>query len=229
MPKIHDEVFQSQVSALAGAVSPDLFQTGQMLGSAIPSIVDQQMMAQSLAPLTAAIEEQQNLIGHSAALALSDATQHIRFPDPVLADLASIQPSVNAAAAAGSYPSPLYEEEESIVDEASKPSVDAEPLEATGEVVPETGPVDATVDSTLPDEGTFTTELVVEVPAMVVEAMLSTGKARVWFSNLSEEHQLTAVRLLLASVAVYITGNPFAAPVAIIPAPSVRRAIVVED
>jgi len=237
MPKIHDKVFQSQVSAVANAVSPDLFPTETMLASAIHPVVDQQMMAQSLVPLTPAIEEQQTLIGHSAALALSDAipVPDIRFPESVLADLTAMQPSVGAAAAAGSYPSPspspspAYEKEQSIVDEASEPSVEAEPLEATVETGSEFSPVGVTVDSTLPDTGTFTTELVVEVPVMVVEAMLSTGKARVWFSNLSKEHQLTAVRLLLASVAVYITGTLFAAPVAIIPAPSVRRAIVVEE
>jgi hypothetical protein len=159
---------------------------------------------------------------------MSEAVQDIAFPDSVLADLASMQPAMDAAAAATTHTHPSGFEE-SVVDEASKTSVEAEPLEATGEVVPETGPGGAMLDSTLPDADAFTTELVVEVPAMVVESMLSTGKARVWFSNLSEEHQLTAVRLLLASVAVYVTGNPFAAPVAIIPAPSVRRAIVVED
>ncbi|ELY83683.1 hypothetical protein [Natrinema altunense] len=231
MPEFHDEVFQSQVSALAGVVDPDLFPTEQMVASSLqPAIAQhQEMFAQSLAPLTAALDHHQSLMAQSTAAMMSEAVQDIAFPDSVLADLASMQPAMDAAAAATTHTHPSSQFEGSVVDEASKTSVEAEPLEATGEVVPETGPGGAMLDSTLPDADAFTTELVVEVPAMIVESMLSTGKARVWFSNLSEEHQLTAVRLLLASVAVYVTGNPFAAPVAIIPAPSVRRAIVVED
>lgn len=182
IPKIHDEMFQSQVSALASAVDPDLLRA-----------------------------------------------EKLTFPDSVLADLAAMQPAMSAATAATTNTHPSSRFEESVVDEASKTSVEAEPLEATSEVVTETGPVRATLDAEQPDSTKFTTELVVEVPAMVVEVMLSTGKARVWFSNLSEDHQLTAVRLLLASVAVYVTGNPFVAPIAILPAPSVRRGIVMEE
>lgn len=231
IPKIHDEVFQSQVSALASAVNPDLFRTEKLLASAIqPAIAQQEMvLARSLAPLTAALEEQQTALARSTAVMMSEAVQDITFPDSVLADLAAMQPALSAAAAATTNTHPSSRFEESVVDEASKTSVEAEPLEATDEVVTETGPVRATLDAEQPDSAKFTTELVVEVPAMVVEAMLSTGKARVWFSNLSEDHQLTAVRLLLASVAVYVTGNPFVAPIAIIPAPSVRRGIVVEE
>lgn len=215
---------------IANAVQPLIEHRERMIANAVQPLVNhqQQMLAQSLAPLTAALEQQQSMIAQSTAAMMSEAVQDIAFPDSVLADLASMQPAMDAAAAATTHTHPSGFEE-SVVDEASKTSVEAEPLEATGEVVPETGLGGAMLDSTLPDADAFTTELVVEVPAMVVESMLSTGKARVWFSNLSEEHQLTAVRLLLASVAVYVTGNPFAAPVAIIPAPSVRRAIVVED
>jgi hypothetical protein len=216
---------------IANAVQPLIEHRERMIANAVQPLVNhqQQMLAQSLAPLTAALDHHQSLMAQSTAAMMSEAVQDIAFPDSVLADLASMQPAMDVAAAATTHTHPSSQFEESVVDEASKTSVEAEPLEATGEVVPETGPGGAMLDSTLPDADAFTTELVVEVPAMVVESMLSTGKARVWFSNLSEEHQLTAVRLLLASVAVYVTGNPFAAPVAIIPAPSVRRAIVVED
>lgn len=231
IPKIHDEMFQSQVSALASAVDPDLLRAEKLLASAIQPVIAQQEMvvARSLAPLTAALEEQQTALAKSTSAMISEAVQDITFPDSVLADLAAMQPAMSAATAATTNTHPSSRFEESVVDEASKTSVEAEPLEATSEVVTETGPVRATLDAEQPDSTKFTTELVVEVPAMVVEVMLSTGKARVWFSNLSEDHQLTAVRLLLASVAVYVTGNPFVAPIAILPAPSVRRGIVVEE
>ena len=209
----------------------ELFRTQQMVSSAIPPVIAQQneMIARSLAPLITAIQKQQDMIAQSAAVMLSDAIQDIAFPESVFADLATLQPTTNVAVTATTHTHSYSSSEDSVADEASKTSVEAKPLEATVETHLESSPIDSTVDSTLPDTGTFTTELVVEIPAMVVESMLSTEKAHVWFSNLSGEHQLTAVRLLLASVAVYITGNPFAAPVAIIPAPSVRRAIVVDD
>ena len=232
MPSFHDEVFQSQVSALANTVSPDLFQTEKMLASAIQPMFDQQVMAQSLVPLTAAIEEQQGMIGQSTGLAFSEAMQDIQFPEPILADLASIQPSVSAAAAAGSYPSPLYKEDESVVDDASTTSDDTDPLEATGEVVPETdpeiGPVDATVNSTLPDTGTFTTELVFEIPAMMVESILSAGQARTWFTNLPEDYQISAVRVMLAAIVFSFTRSLGWAALAALLAPGVRRMVLDE-
>jgi len=231
IPKIHNEVFQSQVSALASAVNSDLFRTEKLLASAIqPAIAQQEMaLARSLAPLTAALEEQQTAFAKSTAVMMSEAVQDMPFPDSVLADLAAMQPGMSAAAAATTTTHPSSRVEESVVDEPSKTSVQAEPLEATSGVVPEPEPVEATLNADRPTSAEFTTELVVEVPAMVVESMLSTGKARVWFTNLSEDHQLTAIRLLLASVAVYVTGNPFVAPIAIIPAPSIRRGLVVEE
>lgn len=230
IPKIHDRVFQSQASTLASAVDPDLFRTKELLVSTIqPAIAQQEMaLARNLAPLTAALEEQQTALATSTAAMISETVQDMTFPDSVLADLAAMQPSMSTAAAATeTHPSLRFEE--SVADEASKTSVDGNPRGETGEVVPETGPVEVTLDAEQSGSTTLTTELVIEIPARVVESMLSTGKARVWFSNLSEDHQLTAVRLLLASVAVYVTGNPFVAPIAIIPAPSVRRAIVVDE
>jgi hypothetical protein len=231
IPKLHDEVFQSQISTLASVVDSDLFRTEKLLASAIqPAIAQQEVvLARSIAPLTAALEEQQTALAKSTAVMISEAVQDITFPDSILADLAAMQPTMSAAAAANTHNHPSSKFEESVGDEASKTSIESEPLEATAEVVPETGPVEATLDTEQPDPAKFTTELVIEIPTIVVESMLSTGKARVWFSNLSKDHQLTAVRLLLASVAVSITGNPFVAPVAIIPAPSVRRAIVVDE
>lgn len=231
IPKIHDEVFQNEISALASAVDPELFRTEKLLMSAIQPAIAQQELAltRNLAPLMAALEEQQTALAKSTAVMMSEAVQDITFPDSVLADLEAMQPAMSASAAATTNTHPSSRYDESVVDEVSKTSIEAEPLEATGEVVSEAEPVGATLDDEQPDSAKFTTELVVEIPAMVVESMLSAGKARVWFSNLSEDHQLTVIRLLLASVAVYITGNPFVAPIAIIPAPSIRRGIVVEE
>jgi hypothetical protein len=234
-------VSKSTIVAFANVVNSDLLRTEKMVADAIQPVIDhrqrmianmvkpliehrQKVLAQSLAPLTTALEQQQNMIAQSTAMIMSEAIQDINFPDSVLADLAVFQPSVSAAAA-----SAHSLQDERSVYEAAPATAEVKILETTAETVPETGVANATVNSTLPSAGTFTTELIVEVPAMIVKSMLSTGRARIWFSNLPDDHQLTAVRLLLASVAVYVTGNPFVAPIAIIPAPSVRRAIVVEN
>jgi len=207
IPKIQDEVFQSQISALANAVDPDLFWTEKMLASAIQPIIAQQEMAlaRSLAPLTAAIEEQQTVLAKSTAVMMSEVIQDIAFPEPALADLAAIQPSVSAAAAAGSYPSPLYEEEESVVDGASKTSVEAEPLQATGEIVPETGSSEATVDATLPDSDAFSTELVLEIPTQITYFILSGSETRGWFVNLPANYQRAVIIGIVGSIAYSLT------------------------
>jgi len=230
MPQLHDEVFQSQVSALAGVVGPDLFPTEQMVASALqPAIAQhQEMFAQSLAPLTAALESHQGLMAQSTAGMMSEAVQDIAFPDSVLADLASMQPAMDAAVAATTHTHPSSQFEESVVDEASKTSVEAEPLEATGEVVPETGAVGATVDVTLPESDAFSTELAFEIPAMMVESILSTGRARTWFTGLSEDYQISAVRVMLAAMAFHFTGNLGMAALAALFAPAVRQMVLEE-
>ena len=207
MPKIQDEMFQSQISALANAVNANLFRTEKMLASAIqPAIAQQEMaLARSLAPLTAAIEEQQAALAKSTAVTMSEVIQDIAFPDPILADLAAIQPSVSTVAAAGSYPSPLYEEEESVVDEASKTSVEAELLEATGKIVPETGPSEATVDATLPDSDAFSTELALQIPTQITYFILSGSETREWFVNLPANYQRTVIGGIVGSIAYSLT------------------------
>ncbi|MCU4718042.1 hypothetical protein [Halapricum hydrolyticum] len=193
---IHDTVLQNQTSLLAGVVGSELFRTEKMVASALQPIIAQQEMAlaRSLAPLTAVIEEQQNMVAQSAALMLSDVIADIRVPQSVLADLAAIQPSVSAAAAASSYPSSQF------VNSTSTTSVDAEPLEATAEVVPETGPAEATVDATLPDAGSFSFELALEVPTQITYFILAGSETREWFNEQPTNYQ----RAVIGGIAGYI-------------------------
>lgn len=224
---IGETLTQTQAQAVASAVEPLVRQREEMIASAVAPLIQHrnQMLARSLAPLVSAVESQQTQLAAQMAELVSNAAWKIDFPDPVIADLASLQPSVTATAAASTTPATGS----SITAEASTASVSPEPLETTATTVPEPGPVDATVDATLPDMDSVSAELVVELPALIVQSMLSTGQARVWFTNLPEDHQITAVRILLAAVVVSITGNPFFAPIAIIPAPAVRRAIILND
>lgn len=214
---------------IANAVQPLIEQRERMIANAAQPLINhqQQMLAQSLAPLTAALEQQQSMIAQSTAAMMSEAVQDIAFPDSVLADLASMQPAMDAAAAATTHTHPSGFEE-SVVDEASKTSVEAEPLEATGEVVPETGAVGATVDATLPESDAFSTELAFEIPAMMVESILSTGRARTWFTGLSEDYQISAVRVMLAAMAFHFTGNIGMAALAALLAPAVRQMVLEE-
>lgn len=162
------------------------------------------------------------------AESLSNAVANIKFPKPLLADLASIQPAINAAAVAGATSAPPAAGR-TVVDETSTTTAEFEPLEAAASTITSPSPVNATVDATLPDSDTIPTEFVFEIPALLVQSMLSTGQVRIWFTNLPEDHQITVIRLLLASVVVSITGNPFFAPIAIIPAPAVRQAIIINE
>lgn len=230
MPKLDDAVVQSQVSVVANMTDSEMFMPEAKLANAIQPVIDQQnrVLSQSLAPLTAALEQQQNMIARSTVVMMSEAIQDIAFPDSVLADLAAIQPAMNAAAAATTHTHPSSEFEESVVDEASTTSVEAEPVEATVETVSETEPVDATLDAGIPDSTMFTTELVFEIPAMMVESILSTGRARTWFTGLSEDYQIAAVRVMLATSAFYFTGNLGMAAFAALLAPAVRQMVLEE-
>ncbi|SMP29663.1 hypothetical protein [Halobellus salinus] len=197
---LYDTVLQNQTSLLAGVVGSELFRTEKMVASALQPIIAQQEMAltRSLAQLSAVIEEQQNMIARSTALMLSDVIADIRVPQSVLADLAAIQPSVSAAAAASSYPSSQFER--SVVNPTSTTSVDAEPAEATDEVVPEAGPVEATVDATLPDAGSFSIELALEVPAQITYFILTGSETREWFNEQPANYQ----RAVIGGIAGYI-------------------------
>lgn len=200
IPNIHDTVLQNQTSLLAGVVDSELFRTEKMVASALKPIIAQQEMAlaRSLAPLTAVIEEQQNMIARSTALMLSDVIADIRVPQSVLADLAAIQPSVSAAAAASSYPSSQFER--SVVNPPSTTNGDAEPLEATAEVLPEAGPAEATVDATLPDAGSFSFELALEVPTQITYFILAGSETREWFNEQPTNYQ----RAVIGGIAGYI-------------------------
>jgi len=200
IPNIHDTVLQNQTSLLAAVVGSELFRTEKMVASALQPIIAQQEMAlaRSLAPLTAIIEEQQNMIAQSTALMLSDVIADIRVPQSVLADLAAIQPSVSAAAAASSYPSSQFER--SVVNRSSATSTDAEPLEATAEVLPEAGPAEATVDATLPDAGSFSFELALEVPTQITYFILAGSETREWFNEQPANYQ----RAVIGGIAGYI-------------------------
>lgn len=200
IPNIHDTVLQNQTSLLAGVVGSELFRTEKMVASALKPIIAQQEMAlaRSLAPLTAVIEEQQNMIARSTVLMLSDVIADIRVPQSVLADLAAIQPSVSAAVAASSYPSSQFER--SVVNPPSTTSGDAEPLEATAEVLPEASPAEATVDATLPDAGSFSFELALEVPTQITYFILAGSETREWFNEQPANYQ----RAVIGGIAGYI-------------------------
>lgn len=200
IPNIHDKVLQNQTSLLAGVVGSELFRTEKMVASALQPIIAQQEMAlaRSLAPLTAVIEEQQNMIARSTALMLSDVIADTRVPQSVLADLAAIQPSVSAAVAASSYPSSQFER--SVVNPPSTTSVDAEPLEVTAEMLPEAGPAEATVDATLPDAGSFSFELALEVPTQITYFILAGSETREWFNEQPVNYQ----RAVIGGIAGYI-------------------------
>ncbi len=174
----------------------------------------------------------------ATAAALTDVLTEIEFPKPVLADLAAIQPSVDAAAiaaapagAAGhvrvSHRSVSPPEPETA--ETGEPSISSEPgmvesAEPTVDLA--TGaPVGTTVDTTLPTPDTVSSELVFEVPALVVDCILSAGEVRAWFSELPQNHQKTVVNVMLISATLSVTGSPTWAALTPFIAPSVRQMI----
>ena len=223
----------SQASILASITEPIAVQQADLIANIAEPVIAQRermvstMIAASLPDLTKQLQLQQSVVNSAISGAMSDMLSDIRFPEPVLADLATIQPAINAAAVAGAASTPPSPSR-SVTSEATTTTVEAEPLEATASTVSSASPANATVDATLPDVDAFSTEMAFEIPAMLVQATLSTGKARTWFTSLSEEHQISAVRVLLVAVAFHLTGNPWLAGLAYLITPSVRL-MVIED
>jgi hypothetical protein len=224
-------VHKTQLSAVAASVQPILGQYDQMMDSVAPT----------------------------AVASITDALNDIVFPESVLADLASIQPAIDAAAlsaptaaaAAGAVSElgylPVSKRSVSVSDPipADPDPVETKPAEPA--VSPETASVDATsavepsadlsigssvvatIDATLPSPGMVSSDLVFEIPALLVEAVLDAGEARSWFTGLSYGYQITVVNLMLVSTTYYYTRNASMAALAGFLSPAVRQLIIDED
>lgn len=161
------------------------------------------------------------------SVSIANSVGNIQFPESIVADLASIQTSVNTTATDESTPA-TSDTEDSRTTETPTTTEETDSTEVTTTPIPETGPEGVTLDATLPDSDAFTTELVFEIPAMIVESILSTGQARAWFTSLSNDYQISAIRILLAAIAFQLTANLGMASLAALLAPAVRKAIIGE-
>jgi hypothetical protein len=184
----------------------------------------QSVISTTFPPLVQQIQRHQNLVNTS----IVNSAASIYFPEPVLADLATLHPGFSTMSAAGATFTPP-DTDDSVTTEVSTTTVEAESSEVTTTTAPPTGAAHVTMDATLPDPGAFTTELVFEIPMMVTKAILSTGQARIWFGDLHEDYQIDVVKALLVGVAVLLTQNPAWAGIAVIPARSLRRIILSEE
>jgi len=233
------ERHHNHVSTVARIANSDAFKMQSSVAQSLQRINDlpTQILAQSLSPLIAHRRLEESMAAVSAVSMLSDVVTETQMPSTVLADLSAVQSATSADALASSYrnsalDSPVDDQSSKIdpdpeVDSDSGEAVEAEvePPETTDAVVPEFGFAETTVDATLPDADKVTTELTVEIPALVVQSILSSGKAYRWFSNLSTEYQDGVVGAFLVYVAIS-TGNPAFASAAAITAPAVRHAIL---
>ena len=221
-------VHKAQLSAVAASVQPILEQYDQMMDS----------------------------VAATAVASITDALDDIVFPESVLADLASIQPTIDAAAlsaptavaaVAGAGYSPVSHRSVSVPDpvpaypdpvepEPAEPSVspDTASVDETSAVGPSvdpsmSSPVVATIDATLPSPDTVSSDLVFEIPALLVESMLDAGEARTWFTGLSYGYQITVVNLILVSTTYYYTRSASWAALSVILSPAVRQMIIEKD
>jgi len=159
---------------------------------------------------------------------IASALPDVPIPQSVLADLAAIEPTVTSAVGSSadiSSPQSPTRTDSRAVTEPNPPKTESKSVRTTEPASPPV-PADATVDTALPDRDTFTTELVFEIPALVVKSILSADQARNWFANLPKEHQTTLVTMLLVGVAYYLTNSIALASLASLIAPSIRRAII---
>lgn len=187
-------------------------------------------LAASVQPI---LKHHEQLVETVAATAsFSDMITEVKFPESVLADLAAIQPTATTTVGTASRTEvPRRTVTPESVD-LIEPSVSPEPntVEPTEPVEDSVRgrPITATVDSTLPTPEMVSTELMFEVPTLIVDCILSTGEVRVWFSELPQDHQNTVVNMMLISATLSVTGSLTLAALAPFIAPSIRRMIVTE-
>jgi len=229
VPLISDRVLENQTTRMAAMLNPGIEEPNSPVRDMAESInaqhrdIMQSTIAAGLPSISDHIQHQQDLMNASIANSIGDT----QFPESIVADLASIQTSVNTTATAESTPA-TSDTEDSVTTEAPTTTVEADSPEVTTTTTPEPGAEEVTLDATLPDSDAFTTELVFEIPAVIVESILSTGQARTWFTNLSEEYQISVIRFLLAAIAFQFTANLGMAALAALLAPAVRKAIIEE-
>jgi hypothetical protein len=133
-------------------------------------------------------------------------------------------------------PDPVPVGPDPVEPEPAEPSVspDTASVDAASAVQPSVdpsmgSPVAATIDATLPNPGMVSSDLVFEIPALLVEAMLDAGEARTWFTGLSYGYQITVVNLMLVSTTYYYTRSASMAALAGFFSPAVRQMIIDED
>lgn len=202
----------SQASILANITEPIASQQASMItGITEPMIARRERMVSSLVAaglpdMTKQLQLQQSIVNSAISGALSEAMADIRFPKPVLTDLASIQPAINAAAVAGRASTPPATGRP-VVAEGSTTTIEAQPLEVSVSTVPSTSPADATMDAAMPNADAFSTELAFEVPAMLVQSILGTGPARAWFNSLPKGAQQSVIGGLMVGLSYYFTQD----------------------
>lgn len=199
----------SQASILASITEPIATQQASLIASiAEPMIARQERMvsslvAASLPDMTKQLQLQQSIVNSAISGALSDAMTDIQVPEPILADLASIQPAINAAAVAGRVESRPVTGREGVV-EASTTTAEVEAAEST---ISSARPANATMEAATPNANAFSTELAFEIPAMLVQSILGTGPARTWFNGLSKGAQQSVIGGLMVGLSYYFTQD----------------------
>lgn len=199
----------SQASILANITEPIAAQQASMIASiAEPMIARQERMvsslvAASLPDMTKQLQLQQSIVNSAISGALSDAMTDIQVPEPILADLASIQPAINAAAVAGRVEGRPVAGRSGVV-EASTATAE---VEAAGSTISSARPADATMEAATPNANAFSTELAFEIPAMLVQSILGTGPARAWFNGLSKGAQQSVIGGLMVGLSYYFTQD----------------------
>lgn len=200
------DIFRAnRAKMIANMMKPVIEQRNRMVSNIAESIfAPQREMMQTLA--SASIQPiflHQNILNSLVINSFED----ILIPEPVIADLASIQPTINTTAV--TPPTPTISK--TVVSET--PTVEYE--------LSETNP-------TLPNPDTITSELVSEIPAMVVQAIFSPPDVRAWYSNLPKADRYSIIYSIIILVGSHFIGVSHLAYMALF-VPSIDRRIINDE
>lgn len=221
---IPDSVLESQTTRMAAMLNPAIEEQNSLARGIAESIntqhreTMQDVLSRSFPPIARQIQRQQEVLTTSVVSSVTG----LNFPEPLLVDLANLQPGFSALAAATASSTTTNTESSSS---ASSPSTTVE-----AESVEPDPPVEHPVDPSPPTTGTAPTnpELVLELSVEITKAILTTEQVRSWFEHLSRRQQIGVVQLLLMSSILLFTQNPAWTSLAGFSSEMVRQMIMAE-
>ena len=223
---ISDNILETQASRMADALKPAMEQRDSFVRRMAESInaqnkkMMQDILSRGFPPIARQLQRQQEMLNTSIAKSMTG----LNFPEPLLADLESIQPQFDTTAATVAPSSTT--ETRNTASTSSTPSASAE----TGSVeadYPVEYPVDPTTST--PNATPTNPELAMKLSVEITKTILYSDEVWSWFKPLSKRQQIAVIQLLLLITSWSMTQNATLTTLLVTSSDIVRRITAYEQ